>query len=112
MNFIKPGLAVFAAILLFSCHPRQQADLIIYHAKIYTVDSAFSVAEALAIKGGKVLATGSDAEIRGGYQAPEVIDIGGEYIYPGFIDAHSHFVEYGETLFWARLFGCTSTDFS
>jgi len=110
MNFIKPGLAVFAAILLFSCHPRQQADLIIYHAKIYTVDSAFSVAEALAIKGGKVLATGSDAEIRGGYQAPEVIDIGGEYIYPGFIDAHSHFVEYGETLFWARLFGCTSTE--
>jgi predicted amidohydrolase YtcJ len=109
MNFTKPGLAVVAAIFLFSCHTRQQAGLIIYHAKIYTIDSAFSTAQALAVKDGKILATGTDDDIRGAYEAPEVIDMGGQYIYPGFIDAHSHFVEYGETLFWAELFGCTST---
>jgi predicted amidohydrolase YtcJ len=110
MNFIKPGLAVVAIIFLFSCHTRQQAGLIIYHAKIYTIDSAFSTAQALAVKDGKILATGTDDDIRGAYEAPEVIDMGGQYIYPGFIDAHSHFVEYGESLFWAHLFGCTSTD--
>src|ERR1700735_5470669 len=110
MNFTKPGLAVVAAIFLFSCHARQQAGLIIYHAKIYTIDSAFSTAQALAVKDGKILATGTDDDIRGAYEAPEVIDMGGQYIYPGFIDAHSHFVEYGESLFWAHLFGCTSLD--
>lgn len=109
MNFTKPGLVVVAVIFLFSCHTRQQAGLIIYHAKVYTIDSAFSTAQALAVKDGKILATGSDDYIRGEYEAPEVIDMDGQYIYPGFIDAHSHFVEYGESLFWAHLFGCTST---
>jgi predicted amidohydrolase YtcJ len=109
MKFILSGLAAFAAIFVFSCHTRQQAGLIIYHAKIYTVDSAFSTAQALAVKDGKILATGSDEAIKGAYEAPEVLDMGGQYIYPGFIDAHSHFVEYGETLFWAQLFGCASS---
>jgi predicted amidohydrolase YtcJ len=110
MKFILSGLAAFAVIVLFSCHARQQAGLIIYNAKIYTVDSAFSVAQALAVKDGKILATGSDAVIKEAFEAPEVIDMGGQYIYPGFIDAHSHFVEYGETLFWAPLFGCTGVE--
>ncbi len=108
MHFTKLRLAVLAAIFLFSCHTRQQADLIIFHAKIYTVDSAFSTAQAIAIKDGRILATGSDDDIRGAYAAPEVIDMGGRYIYPGFIDAHSHFVEYSESLFWVDLVGCTS----
>jgi predicted amidohydrolase YtcJ len=110
MKFILSGLAAFAVLLLFSCHARQQAVLIIYNAKIYTVDSAFSVAQALAVKDGKILATGSDDVIKEAYEAPEVIDMGGQYIYPGFIDAHSHFVEYGETFFWAPLFGCTGVE--
>ena len=110
MHFTKPRLAVLAAIFLFSCHTRQQAGLIIFHAKIYTVDSAFSTAQAIAIKDGRVLATGSDDDIRREYAAPEVIDMGGQFIYPGFIDAHSHFVEYGESLFWTNLFGCTNTE--
>jgi predicted amidohydrolase YtcJ len=110
MHFTKSRLAVLAAIFLFSCHTRQQAAVIIFHAKIYTTDSAFSTAQAIAVKDGRILATGSDDDIRGAYAAPEVIDMGGQYIYPGFIDAHSHFVEYGESLFWAHLFGCISTE--
>ncbi len=109
MHVTKPGLAAFAAIFFFSCQTREQAGLIIYHATIYTVDSAFGKAQALAVTDGKILATGSDEAIRRRYAAPEVIDMGGQYIYPGFVDAHSHFVEYGETLFWAGLFGCAST---
>ncbi len=110
MQFTKSRLAVLSAIILFSCHTRQQAALIIFHAKIYTVDSAFGTAQAMAVKDGRILATGSDDDIRGEYAAPEVIDMGGQYIYPGFIDAHAHFVEYGESLFWAHLFGCTNTE--
>jgi hypothetical protein len=101
-------LTLLPVIFLFSCHSKQPADLIIYHGKVYTVDSSFTVAEAFAVKDGKILAVGSDAEIRGQYAAPGEIDAGGKAVYPGFIDAHSHFVEYGQSLFTAALFGSVS----
>ena len=110
MHFTKLSLAILMVIAISSCHERQQASLIIYHAKIYTVDSVFSIAEAMAIKDGKILATGKDVDIRGGYGAPVEMDMGGQFIYPGFIDAHAHFVRYGESLFTASLFGCASME--
>jgi len=85
-------------LLLFivaGCNARQQADLCIVNAKIYTVDSAFTTAEAMAIKDGKILAVGTSQEIANGYEAAETWDAGGQFIYPGFIDAHAHFVSYG-----------------
>jgi predicted amidohydrolase YtcJ len=108
MYFFRRLLAVLPVILVFSCHSRQPADLIIYHGKVYTVDSSFTVTEAFAVKDGKILAVGSDAEIRDRYTAPGEIDAGGKAVYPGFIDAHSHFVEYGQSLFTAALFGSAS----
>ncbi len=110
MTSSKQHPLVLLAMVLFSCHTRQAADLILYHAKIYTVDSAFSTAQAIAIKDGKILATGTDEAIRGSYTAPKTLDLGGQFIYPGFIDAHAHFVRYGESLFTASLFGSTSTE--
>src|SRR5579863_7865459 len=106
MKFTK--LAVLGVIVLFSCRGKQQADLLLFNGKIYTVDSAFSKAEAMAVKDGKVLATGSDADIRDRYTSGDTINAGGRAVYPGFIDAHSHFVAYGRSLFTADLFGSTS----
>jgi len=108
MNLAKRLPAVLLAISCLHCHTRQQADLIIFHTKIYSVDSTFSMAQAMAVKDGKVLAMGSDEEIRGRYSAPQMVDAGGQYVYPGFIDAHSHFVEYGQSLFTVALFGSAS----
>ena len=108
MQYTK--LTALAAILLFSCRGKEQADLIIYHAKIYTVDSAFSTSQAMTVKDGRILATGSDEDILGKYSAPVMTDEGGKFVYPGFIDAHSHFIGYGESLFMADLFGSTSTE--
>src|SRR5579871_2525038 len=88
-----------------SCHSRQAADLVLFHGRIYTVDSAFSTVEALAVKDGKILAAGTDADIRGNYTAPDTVDLDGKAVYPGFIDAHGHFVEYGKFLFTAVLYG-------
>jgi predicted amidohydrolase YtcJ len=92
---------------MLSCK-NQQADTILYHAKIYTVDSGFTTAEAIAVKNGQILAVGTDKEIREKYQAKESIDLGGKTIYPGFIDAHAHFVGYGQSLFYANLYGTAS----
>ncbi|HWB94423.1 MAG TPA: amidohydrolase [Puia sp.] len=104
------GLTAIAAITLFSCHSRQSADLILLHGRIYTVDSAFTTVQAMAVREGKVLATGTDAAILDGYAAKDTVDVSGKFVYPGFIDAHGHFVEYGESLFMADLFGSTSTE--
>jgi predicted amidohydrolase YtcJ len=94
-------------LALLSCK-NQQADTIFFHAKIYTVDSGFTTAEAIAIKDGQILAVGTDKEIREKYQAKETIDLNGKPMYPGLIDAHAHFVGYGQSLFYANLYGTTS----
>jgi predicted amidohydrolase YtcJ len=95
------------AIFLFaSCSRKQAADLVVHHAKVYTVDSTFTIAEAFAVKGGKILAVGKNDEIQNKYEGAEVIDAAGKSIYPGFIDAHAHFVGYGRSLFEVSLYGC------
>jgi len=91
-----------------SCHSQEQADLLFIHGKIYTVDSAFTRVEALAVKDGKILAVGSDKELQARYRATRTMDLGGKAMYPGFIDAHGHFVEYGKFLFTASLYGSAS----
>ena len=66
------------------------------------------MAEAIAIKDGKIVATGKNDEILKKYTATESIDAGGKALYPGFIDAHAHFVGYGRSLFQVDLYGTTT----
>ena len=105
-------LSLFAttvfAIVLTSCGGPKKVDTLVVNGVIYTVDSSFSTAQAMAIKDGIIVATGTDAEILAAYTAPEKIDAKGQAVYPGFIDAHAHFVGYGKSLFQVDLFGTTS----
>jgi len=105
-------LSLFAttvfAIVLTSCGGPKKVDTLVVNAVIYTVDSSFSTAQAMAIKDGIIVATGTDAEILAAYTAPEKIDAKGQAVYPGFIDAHAHFVGYGKSIFQVDLFGTTS----
>lgn len=79
-----------------ACTNNEKVDLILKNANIYTVDSAFSKAEALAIKQGKIVAVGTNNEITAKYTASQTIDLNGKFVYPGFIDAHAHFFGYGK----------------
>jgi len=109
MKFFFPGCFLLLLVLAFgSCRSRERVDLLFIHGKIYTVDSAFTRAEALAVKGGKIVAVGSEAELGEKYTAGQTIDLGGKAMYPGFIDAHGHFVGYGSSLFTAQLYGSAS----
>lgn len=95
--------------LLTSCNfKRQEADLVIYNAIIYTMDEGNSVQEAIAIKDGKILALGKDRDILNNFRYTESIDARKQFIYPGFIDAHCHFVNYGLGLQNADLRGTSS----
>ena len=83
---------------VFASCTSKKVDLLVYNAHIYTVNDAFEVAEAMAIKDGKIVAIGTTAEIKEKYTADTTIDALGKPIYPGFIDAHAHFVGYAESL--------------
>jgi predicted amidohydrolase YtcJ len=72
-----------------------QADLVLYHGNIHTMDASLPQAEAMAISRNRVLAVGADAEIRA-LLAPKgkAVDLGGRTVVPGFTDAHLHFLSY------------------
>lgn len=95
-------------ILFSSCAHKEKADLLVYNATIYTVDDRFSTTEAMVIRGGKILATGTTADLENKYDCTLKEDAGGKFIYPGFIDAHAHFVGYANSLQRVNLVGTTS----
>ena len=63
-------------------------NLVLYNAKLLTVDPQFTVAEAVAVRDGRILAVGTNAEIRQ-LAGPETrsVDVGGRSVVPGFIDS-------------------------
>ncbi|MEQ8910623.1 MAG: amidohydrolase [Vicingaceae bacterium] len=91
-----------------SCYYTEKADILIHNAKIYTLDDNFSIAEAMAIKDGKIIEVGPNNELKNRYEAKEEIDARLRPIYPGFIDAHCHFLWYGNTFFEVDLVGTKS----
>lgn len=84
------------------------ADLLVFNAKIYTVDNQFSVEEAMAVKDGKIISIGTTDWVRSRVAAREELDANKKFIYPGFIDAHAHFLSYGLKLQWVDLTGTKS----
>ena len=66
-------------------------DLILHHGKVVTADPSFSVAEAIAIRGERIVRVGSNAEVLA-LQGPrtQTIDLAGKMVLPGLIDCHAH----------------------
>lgn len=89
-------LLIILIAMTNACSTPEKVDLIVKNAKIYTVSEDFAIAEAFAIKNGKFVAVGNTDEICSKFQAEEIIDLDGQYVYPGFIDAHAHFFGYGQ----------------
>jgi predicted amidohydrolase YtcJ len=82
----------------------QDADLIVINAKVYTVDPGVPRAEAFAVKGGRFLAVGTTAEIKGlAGKNTQTIDAKGMTVVPGFTDCHNHAP--GATLLYEVLVG-------
>jgi len=94
----KTLLILLLPVWVASCNQKEKVDLLLYNATIYTVDSSFSIANAIAIKDGKIVATGTTDELQAKFEATSAIDESGKFIYPGFIDAHAHFVGYAGNL--------------
>jgi predicted amidohydrolase YtcJ len=75
------------------------ADLVLEHGTLATLEASQPAAQALAVKGGRIVAVGSDANIQPYIgKATQVIDLKGAFAMPGFIEGHGHFLELGDSL--------------
>lgn len=81
-------------VLLLSA-PKTEADWILHSGTIYTVDSSFTITQAMVIQDGKIVETGSNETILNKYTATKITNLEGKSVLPGFIDAHCHFLNYG-----------------
>ncbi|MGD8538251.1 MAG: amidohydrolase family protein [Candidatus Aminicenantes bacterium] len=79
--------------------PEEEADFVLRNGKILTMDSTRSQVEALAARGDRLLAVGSDRDIEPYIEeSTEVIDLEGKLAVPGLIDGHGHYMTLGESL--------------
>jgi len=100
---------VFFFIFFYSCKPmKEKVDLLVISGHIYSVDSAERIFESMAIKDGKILKLGTTDEILNRYSAKDTLNVKGENIFPGFIDAHCHFVGLAKNLQYVDLTGSGS----
>ncbi len=77
---------------------------------MYTVDESFSTCTAFVVKDGRIVDTGSTEEMEKRYAATTSLSLKGKYVYPGWIDAHCHFMGYGLNLNAVDLAGTSSVD--
>ncbi len=90
------GLRPCLLVLLLSAGNSFAVDTVLFNGKVITVDSEFSIAEAIAITDGRIALVGSDREIRE-LADPDttLIDLSGKTVVPGFIDTHPHMIHVG-----------------
>ena len=86
-------IAVFISVVFTGCSEPEKADLVITGGVVITADSLSPHAEAIAVRGNRIVAVGTEKEISRYVdpQSTKVIDAAGRTVMPGFNDAHAHF---------------------
>lgn len=94
LNWLRSAAAF---MLLFRAGIAADADLILHHGKVVTVDSNFSIAQAIAMRDGRITAVGmNDAVLKAERGAKTtLVDLGGKTVLPGLFDNHVHALEAG-----------------
>ena len=100
-------VAVFSVLLFVSVARPDDSNAqerVFYNAKIFTAEPEHPYAEAVAVRGGKIVAVGSLQEVSKSVSAgAERVDLQGKSLFPGFIDSHSHAIDGGMNLISAEV---------
>jgi predicted amidohydrolase YtcJ len=113
---MKKIIHIFLVVTAFSVtfmavvSKKQHADLLILNATVYTVDDNNSVAEAIAVRGSRIVAVGSSKDIQNQFTSQNIIDAQAKTVIPGFIDAHAHVLGLGVSLTELNLVGTVSAE--
>ena len=102
---------VIAAFVLFASgcgYKSEEADLIVHNGSIITMDAQNTIAQAIAIQGGRIIAVGAEREVLNKYKAEESVDLRGGVLVTGLMDGHAHLVGYADGLLEAGLFATDS----
>lgn len=105
-------VTLLTLLLLSSCNfKHQEADVIFHNAVIVDCDGVGqerAEAKAIAVKDGRIVDIGAEHSIRNAYRTKELVDLKQAVVYPGFIDAHAHFLGYALTKLEVDLVGTES----
>jgi len=108
LNKYTPFILIII-LFLISCTEKQVADLVIINGIIHAVDDKNSIVEAVALKDGKILETGSSKRINSYVgQETKTVDLNGRLMTPGLIEGHGHFMGMGYSLMSLNLMGTSS----
>ncbi len=77
---------------LIFAQTKQKISLLLFNGKVFTADENFTIAEAVAVDGERIVAVGTTQELKAKFTAAKEIDLGGKLVTPGFNDAHVHFL--------------------
>lgn len=104
-DFVQKRLAFYLACFALVCaigscsqKEKEEVDFLFFNGLIYTADSSFSTFSAIAIKADQVVALGSDKDLKRRFNPRHSVDLKGKVVLPGLIDAHCHFLAYGQDL--------------
>jgi len=106
---MRTFIQLFFCIAIFcniSC--KQKVDVIFTNANIYNSDSTKAFSKCFAIKNGKIFLVGDSNQILNNYQCDTIINLQNKFVYPGFNDAHCHFVGYAGDMFKCQLYNTSS----
>ncbi|REJ76772.1 MAG: amidohydrolase [Acidobacteria bacterium] len=70
----------------------QPVEWLLHSGSVMVCDAAGTVHQAIALRGGRIVALGSDAELRARFRAEREIDLAGRSVTPGFVDSHTHII--------------------
>jgi predicted amidohydrolase YtcJ len=107
-SLILIAIVIIVGVFLTFISEKQTADLLIINATVYTVDKNNSIAEAVAIRGNRIVGVGSTKDIQNHFTSQNIIDAKDKTIVPGLIDAHAHVLGLGIALSELNFVGTTS----
>ncbi|MBU3676410.1 MAG: amidohydrolase family protein, partial [Chitinophagaceae bacterium] len=109
MKHIYGFILALLAFTIQACQTKPNADTIFFNGNIITLNNKQGSANVMVVHEGKIIAIGGDSLLQA-FSAKETVDLKGQYVYPGFNDAHCHFSGYAMDKYKLALFGTKSFD--